>query len=119
MNMIQTPIDSVAVQIGTDIGSHAAIYIALLLGVLNKYITGFALKLIEAKAKLPSSIQSIIALGFASLVTYLAGLGVPFVSDKLEDLPVILTGGLAWGMSMGYHSLVKAVLKDVSPVKTE
>jgi len=106
-------IDSVAAQIGADIGMTLGMYIAIGLGFLNKFITSGAVKVLELKFKLPSTAQAMIAWAFAQgVVIASAKLSIPIVSANLDQLPLIGTGLLVWAVSMGWHGLAKALLKD-------
>lgn len=112
-------IDSVAAQIGSEMGLTIGSYLAIGLGFLNKFITSGALKALELKFKLPSTVQAIIAWVFAQgIVIASTKLNIPIVSANLDQLPLIGTGLLVWAVSMGWHGLAKALLKDASAQST-
>lgn len=112
-------IDSVAAQIGSEVGMTFGMYLAIGLGFLNKFITSGALKVLEMKFKLPSTVQAAIAWVFAQGVVFASTvLNIPVVSSNIDELPLIGTGLLVWAVSMGWHGLAKALLKDASVQST-
>lgn len=106
----QAPTDSVAVAIGTVVGSVLGAKLALVLGAVNKFLVTLALKIVGAQDKAPSWLKALIALGFAEGTTALAGFlaahHLPVLSPDLAQLPVFVTGLVVWAVSMGWHSLL-------------
>lgn len=119
--LLQTAADStLGGEIGRDVGLFVGSWAIVALGIANKYVTAGALKLLEAlNTKVSGAIKSGIAAVFAAALVWASQtFNIPFVSTDIEQLPFILTSVLTWGLSMGYHDFVKALLEKFLPKPT-
>lgn len=112
----QSPVDSLANAIGTDIGVFAGAWALVGLGAVVKFGTTAALKVLERFGTLPDTAKAGIALVFSVAITFVSQTwNIPFVSTDINDLPVIFSSVSIWGLSMGWHGFVKTLLERYSP----
>jgi hypothetical protein len=109
MLMIQGAVDSLANAIGTELGSVAAGWLVVGMGMANKWAVTAGLKVLSLTDKLPSWGKAMIAFAFAQVAVLLVQ-WLPFLTPNLNELPVMMTGGMVWLVSMGWHSVLKVIM---------
>lgn len=105
----QSQADSLATAIGGQLGSMAAGWLVLGLGMANKWLVTAGVKLLSLQDKLPDFVKAVVAFAFAQGVTLVAT-QLSFLTANVQDLPVMMTGALVWAVSMGWHSLLKKLM---------
>lgn len=106
--ILQTPIDSTATAIGATVGAFVSVEVTAGLGVVAKFATDLVLKIQGMEQKLPSAVKPFVALGVTMALSFVNGKLLHFGGPQIQDATVI-PGLLAWGVSMGFHSLVNAL----------
>lgn len=108
--ILQTPTDSVATAIGGTVGVFVGVKLAAILGIISKFATDLLLKVKGMEQKLPKAVKPFVALGVTMGLSFvnghLAHLGGPQITDS-----TVIPALIAWGIAMGFHSLVNALIK--------
>lgn len=110
--LLQEATDSLATQIGSDVGAQVSVLVASILALANKYVTDAGKWILGKFGTLPSWSKAALALVFAEGVVFLnASFGLELSTD-VSALVTSLSGLLVWVASMGWHSFLKLFRKE-------
>jgi hypothetical protein len=107
--VVSAPTDSVAVEVGSQIGAYLGTLLVLGLGFVNKVVVDLAKKGLALLDTAPSVVKSLVALLFAFAATWVSSQTGFNVSPEVGALPTTLSAVLVWAVSMGWHSLSKVI----------
>lgn len=109
--IVQTPADSIAGVIGGAAGAFVTAKLAAGIGIVTKFATDLFLKIRGMHDKLPSVVKPFVALAISTGLVFLNGITFKFGGPEVSS-ELMLPSLIAWGVGMGFHSLVNAVKKN-------
>lgn len=109
---IQTAADTLATQIGTDVGTTLTGLVLAVLGFINKYATDLGKKVLSIFGTLPDLAKPVVALAFGQLVAFVNLQWGVEISPDMTALGTSLFGVAIGLLSSGWHSILKLIKKD-------